>query len=187
MNENQAKVVNSLKSVDIVPLIVKTIEKISQLIDSIQKQTGVLSRLKPSITTTDVMGGLDGGDTRISYNQVLGGENGDIIPANQNYADSIVIKNDLGFDVHCYGLQVRYQNGLEDCNLKIKDSNKYEILSGNIALSQVGNNYQAAVPRDELPIDIVLKAGTDFVIQIRTRSTAVQPGQINITVFGKRK
>lgn len=142
--------------------------------------TELLNQVKKLVIATEKTARKD------FYDQVLGGSNRDLLQANKSFSDDFEIKNDLGYPVHILGIQTKYADGLDNCNIRIKDNRKREILTGKISLSQIGNRTNSTIQRDELPVSIILQEGTSLVIQIETKTVAVQPEEINVTLFGRR-
>ncbi len=123
---------------------------------------------------------------RSYYDLLIAEENPNTIDANVNEFLAIELKNPTADnDFLVLGLQLRFQGGLENCVLAIRDNNSKEIINGKLSFAQIGNKFSADVVRDELPIQFVLKGNKKLFVIVSTKNIAIQKGDINVCLFGR--
>jgi hypothetical protein len=125
--------------------------------------------------------------SEVWYDISTGGTNAENISSDQNFADVITVKCPTSkFDMLILGIQVRYPDGAEDSEIKIKDSDGNTLIDGNVQLSQIGNRSKADIARDEFPVRLLLKVGTTVIIAIKTASgKTIAKEKLNVAFFGK--
>lgn len=126
---------------------------------------------------------------RIAYDAVIGGENteNEITSQNSSFVKLFSVKNEFTYPVRTLGIQVRFKDGLGDCLINLKDGNGNEIFTGKINLSQVGNTFTAAIPRDELPVDFEIPAGNEIFVYVANKAVPVLKGDVNVVFFILKK
>ncbi|MCB1176355.1 MAG: hypothetical protein KDK36_02140 [Leptospiraceae bacterium] len=120
-----------------------------------------------------------------AYDLIRGAENSELISPNSEKL-AITLKYELGRPARIRGLQIRFKENLGDCLIVIKNNmTNDEIISGEVQLSQVGNRINADIVRDELPVNFVIQSGTNLHVYIKSKTHTINPGDINVTMFGK--
>jgi hypothetical protein len=125
---------------------------------------------------------------RIHYNLSTAGGNPDAINNDQSFTDAIVINCPISsHDMRILGIQVRYPDDAEDALIQIKDSDQNLLVSGDMQLSQLGNRSKAEIPRDEFPVDMLLKVGTTLIISIKPATgKTIAKEKLNVGLFGTK-
>lgn len=120
------------------------------------------------------------------YTELLGEENAGTVAANSpEFTKVIELNNQVGYDIQIEGLQLRYRPGLDDALIQINVNDKTNIIVGNTQFCQVGNRQDASVGIDALPLKFILKKTNTVKVSVKTKSQAVNPGDISISLFGR--
>lgn len=122
-----------------------------------------------------------------SYNLVLSGENPKKIDPNTSLSESFDVRYEMGGSYHVQGIQVRYKNGLERVLMRVVNSVGSEVIMDSTQLCQIGNRQDAAIPRDELPVDFHMNTGTRLQILLATDPETINPKDITVSLFGNKK
>ena len=69
--------------------------------------------------------------------------------------------------------------------ISIKDNNQKSIIEGNVQFSQIGNRTNADITIDELPVNFLLLNKKELMIFVTSNKQKIEPGQVNVTLFGK--
>lgn len=120
------------------------------------------------------------------YTELLGDENSGTVAANApEYTKVIELNNQIGYDIQVEGIQLRYRTGLDDALIQININDKTNIIVGNTQFCQVGNRQDAAVGIDALPLKFILQKTNTLKVLVKSKSQAVNPGDISIILFGR--
>lgn len=120
------------------------------------------------------------------YTELLGEENAGSVAANSpEFTEIIVLNNQIGYDIQVEGIQLRYKSGLDDALIQINVNNKTNIITGNTQFCQVGNRQDAPVGIDAIPLKFILRKTNTVKVSIKTKSLAVNPGDVSISLFGR--
>jgi hypothetical protein len=131
-----------------------------------------------ALTSKNYRKGFDYGD---------GNFNADEVEANAKDKHVITITNPYSHPVRVLEIQTRFEAGLEKCTLKLQDNNKNEILSGNLAISQLGNRFDANVGREGFPVNFILSAKTELKVLLSGNGTVIPVGTVNVAIFGVKE
>lgn len=120
-----------------------------------------------------------------SYSLVISNENPKQILPNTPISTAFKIGYDRGKTFRIQGIQIRYKAGLDRVVISFLDTGSgKKLIEGNTQLCQIGNRQDAAIPRDELPVDIYIKSGTSVEVSLATITETIDPKDVSVSLFG---
>ncbi len=121
---------------------------------------------------------------RVHYDQILSGQNSADIPVGNNgEVIAIVIPNDRSRNLTVKALVLRYAPGLETCTVELFYNQDNAFIVGKNQLTALGNSNVAAVPRDELPVNIPFDNNSKIVLKINPNGLLIKKGDISLTLL----